>query len=146
LTDNRKTVVNLSYVPLEDAAYSTLGKGLNYAVAPVVLPIEDLLSGVEKAIGYLPEEAAEEVQQDTVRILKASRNPKDNLSGVERTALWAPRANADLTVLPADKDNVAVVLNTSNYNWKIAAPLGAPTYRRLCWLRCRFANHHGAHC
>jgi hypothetical protein len=36
--------------------YYTLSKGLNYAVAPAVLPVEDILCGLEKAIGNLPEE------------------------------------------------------------------------------------------
>jgi hypothetical protein len=43
-------VINPSDVPLADAANSALGKGLNYVVAPAVLPFEDFLSGVEKAI------------------------------------------------------------------------------------------------
>jgi hypothetical protein len=38
-----------------------------------MMPIEDILRGVEKAIGSLPEDAAEEVRQETVRIPKASR-------------------------------------------------------------------------
>jgi hypothetical protein len=128
LADNKKAMVNLSDVPLEDAAYSALGKGLNYAVAPAALPIEDFLSGVEKAIRALPEEAAEEVRQETVRILMASGKPKDNLSGADRRGLRTLRTNADL---PADKGNAAVFLNTSDYNRKIAALLGAPTYRML---------------
>jgi hypothetical protein len=131
LADKRKAVINLSDVPLEDAAYSALGKGLNYAVAPAVLPISDFLSGVEKAVGAMLEEAAEAVRQESFRILKASRKPKDNLSRAERRALRTLRTNADLTVLPADKDNASVVLNTSDYNRKIASLLGAPTYRRL---------------
>jgi hypothetical protein len=69
--------------------------------------------------------------QEIVRILKASRNPKDNLSGAERRALRALQINADPTVLPADKGNVAVVLNTRDYNRKIAALFGAPKYRKL---------------
>jgi hypothetical protein len=121
LADNRKAVVKLSDVPLEDAAYSALSKGLNYAVAPAVLPIENFLGGVEKAVGTLPEEAAEEVRQETARILKAFRKPNDNLSGAERRALLTLRTNADLTVLPVDKGNAAVVLNTSDYNRKMAA-------------------------
>jgi hypothetical protein len=62
--DNKKTVINLSEVPLEEADGSALSKGLNYAVAPAVLPVEDILCGVEKAVGALPEETAEEVRQD----------------------------------------------------------------------------------
>jgi hypothetical protein len=72
LTVNMKAVVNHGDAALEDAAYSALGKGLNYAVIPASLPIEDFLSGVEKAVRALPEEAADEVRQDTVRILKAA--------------------------------------------------------------------------
>jgi hypothetical protein len=125
LDDNRKPVVNLSDVTLEDAAYSALGKGLNYAVAHAVLPIEDFLSGEEKAVGALPEKAAEEVRQETVRILKASRKPEDNLSGAERRTLRTQRTNADLTALPADKGKAAVVLNTSDYNRNIEALSGA---------------------
>jgi hypothetical protein len=51
LANNKKAVVNLSDVPLQDAA---LGKGLIYEVAPAALPIEDFLSGVEKAVRALP--------------------------------------------------------------------------------------------
>jgi hypothetical protein len=41
------------------------------------------------------------------------------------------RTNADLTIHPADKGNVTVVLNTNDYNQKVAALLGARTYRRF---------------
>jgi hypothetical protein len=44
LADNKMMMVNLSNVPLEDAAYSALGKGLNYVVSKVVLPIEEWFS------------------------------------------------------------------------------------------------------
>jgi hypothetical protein len=89
-----------------------------------VLLIEGFLSGAEKAIGFLPEEADEEVRQETVRILKASTKPKNNLPGAQRRAL---RANGDLRALPTDK----VILNTGDYKQKVAALLGSPTYRRL---------------
>jgi hypothetical protein len=92
-------------------------------VTSAFVPIKDILCGVEKAIGALPEETAEEIRQETVRILKGSRKPKDNLTGAERRAFRALKANAALTVLPADKGNVAVVLGTSDYNQKIAALL-----------------------
>jgi hypothetical protein len=59
--ENRKTVLNPSDVPVADAACSALGKGLKYALALVVLPIEDFLIGVVK-VGFLPEENAEEVR------------------------------------------------------------------------------------
>jgi hypothetical protein len=61
----KKTVLNLSMVPLEESALSALGNGLNFVVAPVFVPVEDILCGVKKTIGALQEE----VQQETVRIL-----------------------------------------------------------------------------
>jgi hypothetical protein len=53
---------------LEDTACLALSKGLNYVVA-VVIPVEDILSGVEKATGDLPKKPVEEVCKKTVRIL-----------------------------------------------------------------------------
>jgi hypothetical protein len=74
-------------VPLEEAAYFALSKGLNFTVAPGSIPVKDILCRVEKAIMALPEGTAEEIQQETVRILKGSNKPKDNLTGTERRAL-----------------------------------------------------------
>jgi hypothetical protein len=85
---------------------------------------------VEKAIVSLPVEAAEEVRQETVSILKASSRPRDNLSGAETRALRPLRTNADFAVIHADKGNATMVLNTTD-NAKISALLWAPTYRRL---------------
>jgi hypothetical protein len=112
--DNR-TVINLSDVLLEDPAYSALGKGLDYAVASSVLPIENFLNGVEKAVGFLAEEDVEEVRHETIRILEASRKSKDNMSGAESRPVRALRTNVDLTVFPPDKGNATVVLNTREY-------------------------------
>jgi hypothetical protein len=49
-----------------------------------VLPIKDISSSVEKAASSLLEEVAEEIWQETIRILEASSKPKDNLSRAER--------------------------------------------------------------
>jgi hypothetical protein len=68
---------------------------------------------VEKAIGTLPEETAEKIRQETVAILKGSRQAKDNITGAEWRALCSLKVNDFLTVLPADKGNAAVVLGTS---------------------------------
>jgi hypothetical protein len=94
-------------------------------------PIEDFLTGVEKAVVSLPVETTEEVRQEAVRILKASSRPRDNLCGAERWALRSLRTNADVTVLHADKGNATAVLNTKDYKDNISALLRAPTYRRL---------------
>jgi hypothetical protein len=58
----------VSEVLLEEEACSALSEGLNYAVAPGFVPVKDILCGLKKAIGALPEETAEEIRQETVRI------------------------------------------------------------------------------
>jgi hypothetical protein len=45
---DKKTVVNLSEVPLKEAACSALSKGLNFVVAPASVPDKDILCAVEK--------------------------------------------------------------------------------------------------
>lgn len=60
-----------------------------------------------------------------------SFRPKDNLTGIDRRVLRDPWKNTDLTILPADKGNVTVVLNTADYNCKIEALLQDPAYRSL---------------
>jgi hypothetical protein len=99
-------------------------------VAPAPVLVKDILCGVEKAIGALPEETAKEIRQETRRILKGSRKPKDNLSDGERRALGVLKAIDVLTVLSADKGNAAVVLDT-DYNWKIANLLEDKVYKKL---------------
>jgi hypothetical protein len=65
LADNSRTVMNLSGVLLEEAACSALNKDLNYAAHPGRIPVKDFFCGVEKAVGNLPEETAEEIRQET---------------------------------------------------------------------------------
>jgi hypothetical protein len=113
------------------ARMEELWNRVRYPVAPGRIPAKDFLCGVEKTIGTLPEETAVEIRQETVRILKGSRQPKDNLTGAERRALRSLKANASLTVLPADKGNAAVVLGTSDYNKKIATLLQDKAYEKL---------------
>jgi hypothetical protein len=86
---------------------------------------------VEKAIMALPEETAGEIRQETVRNLRGSNKPKDNLTCTERRALRPLKSNRTLTVLPADKRNAAVVLGTSDCNQKIVALLDDTTYKKL---------------
>jgi hypothetical protein len=64
-------------------------------------------------------------------ILKGFCKDKDSSTGAERRVLPAPKASEVLTVHPADEDGVTVVLNTANYNQKIAALLEDQAYRKL---------------
>jgi hypothetical protein len=48
-------VVNQNKMSLGEAACLALCKGLNYAVTSTILPVEDILCGMETGIGVLPE-------------------------------------------------------------------------------------------
>ena len=125
---SKETVINQSSHTLDDAVYSLLQKGLNFAVTPCSTPIEDILAGVEKAIQFLPEEKAEEARQETMRIIKSSSKPRDNLTKAKREALRSLKKNTDLTILPAHKGNATMILNTVDYKQMIVSPLKDPSY------------------
>jgi len=120
-----------SLMNLDDGLHSLLQKGLNYAVTARNIPIEDLLTGVEKAVQSLLVESAEEVRQETIRIIKSASKPKDNLTRTERVALTNLKNNSELTILPADKGNATVILSTMDYKQKILILLEDSAYRRL---------------
>jgi len=50
---------------------------------------------------------------------------------LERAALKTLKDNVNLTILPADKGNATVVLNTSDYKQKISSFLQDPAYRKV---------------
>jgi hypothetical protein len=72
-----------------------------------------------------------EARQETVRIIKSSSRPRDNLTRAEREALRTLKKNTNHTILQADKGNATVVLNTLDYKQKITSILEDPSYRRL---------------
>ena len=121
---------NLSNEILDDTVSSMLQKGLNFAVTPQSTPIENILTSVEKAISSLPIEKAEEARQ-IVRILKNPPRPKYNLKRTERAALKTIKNKLNLNILPADKGNATVILNTSDYKQKISSLLQDPAYKKL---------------
>lgn len=104
--------------------YSALRKGLNYAVASAVRPIDDILTRVEKALKLLPAELAEEAMQKAVRIIKDSSRPRDNWTGAERKTLRALWTTTDNTILRADKGNSQMVLKSVDYNQKLLPSSG----------------------
>jgi uncharacterized phosphosugar-binding protein len=79
----------------------------------------------------LPVEMAEEARQETVRIIETSSRPRNNITRAERKAPKTLKNYTDLTILPADKSNATVILNTADYKQKITSLLEGPAYRRL---------------
>ena len=129
--DQDRVVQNLSDYPLSDAAKSLLAKGLNFAITPKSIPVEDIISNVESAIRDLPAAESEEIRQETSRILRKSKPPTNNISAAERKTIRELNVNKNIIILPADKGNVTVVLNTVDYESKIRNLLDNPNYKKL---------------
>ena len=112
-------VVNLSDITLKPAAESLLRKGLNYAVTPSKLPVDEIITATEEACKQLPPGKADLLRSDVTRTIKNTKPLKCNLSLEERKALQELKANDNIKILPADKGRASVVLNTADYNSKI---------------------------
>jgi len=116
---------------LGDATHLALLKVLNFAVSPLVLPIEDILDGVEKVVSMLLDEAAEEVWQEAVRILGMSIELRYNNSRAGKWAVHTLQGNDDFTILWADKGNAMLILNTVYYTEKVMVLLDDSAYKKL---------------
>uniref|UniRef100_A0A6P7H3L0 Uncharacterized protein LOC114346573 n=1 Tax=Diabrotica virgifera virgifera TaxID=50390 RepID=A0A6P7H3L0_DIAVI len=126
------TVVhNFSDTSISTVATQALAKGFNYSVTPSHIPIETIICQTEEAISHLPSEDAEIVRQDVARILRNSKPLTPNISQSERKALKELQANPDLVILPADKGNATVILNTSSYIDKLSNLINTPDYKPI---------------
>jgi hypothetical protein len=117
---------------LDPATMSTLSKGLNYAETKSLKSnLKHVISGVERAILHLSIETAEEIRQETSRILRHSKPQKWNTSKMERNALLTLWKDNDITILPEDKGNATVVLLSEDYHKKMETVLSDPVYTKL---------------
>jgi hypothetical protein len=99
--DTEKVVVSLTDRVLDLAAVAILSRGLNFAhTTNPRSNLKDVTIGVERAIQHLPTAAAEEIRQETSRILRHSKSQKRNISKAEREALLAVRNNEDSRFFP----------------------------------------------
>jgi len=66
-----------------------------------------------------------------VRIIKSFSRPRDNLTRAERETLNTLKKSTNLSILPTDKGNATMILNTVYYKQKITSLLEDPSYRRV---------------
>ena len=115
----KRWVVNLSDIRLEPEANSLLRRGLNFAVTPKTLPVDEIITATEVACQQLNPSQAQQLRTDTAKAIKRSRNPTSNLSSGERKALIDLKKNQNVMVLAADKGRATVLMNTVDYKNKI---------------------------
>ena len=95
---------------LDKTTESILTRGLDYAVTPNKVPVEDFVIHAEAAIKTLPPEQSEHIRQETARILRKSKPPAPNITPAQRQALKDLKNDNEILVLPADKGNATVIM------------------------------------
>lgn len=115
------SVVNLSSHEITAEARKALARGLNFAITPNKVPVESLISSVENCImrNKVTGPEAECLRQDISAIIRRHKRPKPNISKEEVQALMSVRRNPDILVLPADKGNATVIVDTVEYEQKV---------------------------
>ncbi|XP_018372103.1 PREDICTED: uncharacterized protein LOC108766985 [Trachymyrmex cornetzi] len=124
-------VKNLSNKVLSQDTISALAKGPNFAVAPRKVPKEGIVSQIESTIYRLPSEQADNIRRQVTNILSKAKPPPPNITRQERLALQDLNRDTDIIVLPADKGNTTVVINTSDYKKKMKNLLSDKAYKKL---------------
>ncbi len=122
------SVNNLSSTTLTTEEYQVLEKGLNFALAPKQIPFSDFIASVESAIDGCSVEDKGFVRRRVSAILKRARRPKSNFSASELSALKSLRNNSSIMVMPADKGNVTVIMDTCDYLHKLSDLVSAGPY------------------
>ena len=129
-----KWVVNLSNRSLTEDETSLLKKGLNFAITPITVPINDYVIGIESACKLLGYESklAESLRSECVKTIKTAKMPHPNISKGQCKALHTLAKDNNITILPADKGRSIVILNTDDYKEKARKLLSDPkTYKIL---------------
>ena len=128
----RNWVYNFSKHNLQPAEERLLQRGLNFAEAPKRVAREDIIVGVESALRNCNDrEQAERARAAIAGILKRAQPPASNITTDERSAMASLRANKEIVILPADKGNATIVLDTAEYHAKALDILSKHPFRRL---------------
>ena len=129
---NQETwVVNLSSRTLTDAEERVLRRGLNFAPAPRKIPTMDIAAAIEAVARRMVNEEAADLRGSVRNILKKAKLPPPNLQKDERAAIKALKEDKNITILPADKGNATVVMDTSQYVEKVKDLLTEPVYEKV---------------
>ena len=130
--DTSRWVINNSKRILSTHESSVLKKGLNFAITPTKLPVNDIIAQTEKAARKLSPMAADSLRSEVVKVVKNTKLPTSNISKDERKALYDLKKDKDIMILPADKGRATVIMDTTDYKDKVQTLLAdTNTYTKL---------------
>ena len=128
-----KTVINLSSKTLSDDQTRVLSKGLKFAPTMRTNNHDDFISNIEKGLQQLaPGGKIDFLRHQIADLLEKSKPQRDNLTSAERKALVELKSDGDISILPADKGQATVIMDTPRYLEMVDKMLSdAETYRLL---------------
>jgi len=131
-TQLKRWVVNLSKYKLKKNEEKVLAKGLNFAISPAKIPIDDYIIATETACSKIDKQSADHLRAQVTGLLNNRNPPKSNISNEERAAITTLQKNKSIMVLPADKGRATVLLDTVVYEEKVKGMLAdGKTYGKL---------------
>ena len=128
--------MNLLKYKVTDVQNKALSLGLNFAVSPDNVNesslVNECIIDCEKACWKPPAREASQLRAEVVGTLKSAKIPKSNASKEERDAIKTLQKETSVKILGADKGRATVVMDTEEYEEKLANMLNdTNTYVKL---------------
>ncbi|XP_064470150.1 uncharacterized protein LOC135384898 [Ornithodoros turicata] len=122
-------VFNLSSKTLSDGHVSLLSNGLDFALAPRVVPIREIVAEIEDKLRHIKDSTGVNLARSRIATtLNHVKGLPSNLSKQEQSALRDLRSDKSVIVLPADKGKGTVVLDREHYDAKMKEILDDATH------------------
>ena len=117
----RRIVINRSARNLTPVEEDVLALGLNFAVAPRVLPKEEIVQRLEPKLFHLKNDVPSNIRGQITEVLRRAKLPRSNLTKNMKDAVKNVRADKSIHILKADKGNATVVSDRVEYDNKVLA-------------------------
>ena len=109
-----QVVWNLSSRVLTVDQEGVLSRGLKFAPTPAAIPVVELFAATEKVCKAMPDQSrVADFRFRVSRMLQVAQPPGSNLKPTEKSALRSLSRDRKITIVPADKGNAVVVLDSS---------------------------------
>jgi len=108
-------VINFSSFDLDPFVLRLLNTGINFALAPRKILVDDIICKIEFGIRDLLDNDMEVIQQDCIIVLSKVKSPKSNISKNEFLPLKTLRDNPNIVILKVDKGGASFILDNDDY-------------------------------
>ena len=128
------SVVNFSSHVLNDTEKFVLSLGLDYVITPKKVNPFDIITKVEHIINKIPPKDQIALRNDVIHLIKKRNRRNDiisNLNAKQFIALKNLRNDKSIHITRADKGNVTVIMNKSDYLNTINTVLTKEQYDKL---------------